>query len=229
MCYQGVSLRKGCRHLPRKAQEKLPGWGWGEHHQTLLGPGPATGWRTPAVPRQDAASSSKGPSTCQVVTHTCTHTLPPSLHGVLSKHLWSHTDTGKVKHAATKMHTNSPSCLRTGPTWSHDCPATGPFSLTRAHTHTGQSQRCQQPQVETRVARSRGWLWLSSSEPLSPLVPRQQKTECCQQPCELGSARFPTQPSDETAASPYSDRSLVRSRVGDEVSHPQAPDPQGWR
>lgn len=27
LCYQGVSLRKGCRPLPGKAQEKLPGLG----------------------------------------------------------------------------------------------------------------------------------------------------------------------------------------------------------
>lgn len=46
-------------------------------------------------------------------THTCTHTLPPSLHSVPSKHLRSHTNTDRTKCTATKMDRNSPSYPQT--------------------------------------------------------------------------------------------------------------------
>lgn len=121
LCYQGVSLRKGCRPLPSKAQETLPGWGR-EQHQLLVDPGPAAGWGGSAVLRQVATSSSRGAVPVPGRdTHTCTHTFPPSLHSVPSKHLQSHTNTDRTKRTATKMDRNGPSYPQTvhrTATWS---------------------------------------------------------------------------------------------------------------
>lgn len=130
LCYQGVSLRKGCRPLPSKAQEMAPGVGKGG---TPVAGGPWTHHRVKGLScaRAGCYPCFHGPVHVPGGdTHTCTHTLPPSLHSVPRKCLWSHTNTGP--------NTRLPGWTQTVPRRSHDRDTA---FLTRAPARTGQSRR----------------------------------------------------------------------------------------
>lgn len=119
-------------------------------------------------------------------THACTHTLPPSLHSVPSKHLRSPMNTDKTKHMATRMDTNSPSYLQTVPVGSHDHTSTCPFSCTctqvspNAHRNTpahtcssvtpGTPDSASNPRRDPRAKEPQGADVQGATEPLGPVT-----------------------------------------------------------
>lgn len=176
LCYQGVSLRKGCRPLPSRAQETLPGWGrsntrcwWALDPPQDTGAQLCSGRMPPALPY---------PSMCQAVTHTLAHTHSLPLYIVCPVNICGVPRTQRRPNTLLPRWTQAaPLTYKQSPCGHMTVPRHGLSHMhTRIHTHIEVSpdapkdvqacthsfvmpqdtQCCEQPQGDTHAARSRG-------------------------------------------------------------------------
>jgi len=243
LCYQGVSLRKGCRPLPSKAQEMAPGVGKGA---TPVAGGPWTCHRMKGLSCARAGCYRRFRGPIHVPGgDMLLHTHAPSPHSVPRKRLWSQrTQTGPNTRLPRWTQT-VPRNLQTVPVWSHD--PTRPSSHAPAHTqaspdaHTDTQARThssvtpRMPNAASGPRETRTWQGAAGAARCRPGSNGAPRACSCRKPnaadsrVSLGAGRSPVRPSDETAAS----RAVIAASRDPEwksrVSRARAPDPQGRR